>query len=196
VPERRGYGQSEGATLTEEIGRDDRGTKFVERMRAEADDVNAAIDYAQAHLAIDPRRIVMMGYSNGGIATTLAAANRPSLVAVINQASGAVSWDKGAELREALIAAAKKIRAPMWCAAAENDATTDNVRAICDASHAAGGAATLTIYPPFVNPANPNARNAGHGIFGPAGVDIWKQDLLDFLAKHRSRTGDPVRKPL
>jgi dienelactone hydrolase len=46
VPERRGYGKSEGQTFGEEVGAD-KGPKFIARMFAEADDVNASVKFLQ-----------------------------------------------------------------------------------------------------------------------------------------------------
>jgi dienelactone hydrolase len=187
IPERRGYGKSDGQTFTEEIGPDERGQRFVARLAAEASDVTAAVDYARASLPIDAGRIVLMGYSFGGIVTTLAAAKDAKLAAIVNQAPGALNWDKSPEMREALTAAAKQIRAPMHCAAAENDATTESARVICATAKAAGAAAELKIYPPFTHPTNPNPRAPGHALFAPIGVDVWKQDVLEFLARTVAR---------
>jgi dienelactone hydrolase len=183
VPERRGYGQSDGKTFTEDIGPDERGQRFVDRLAAEASDVNAAIAYARASLPIDTTRVAMMGYSFGGIIATIAAAGGGGLAAVVDQAPGALNWNKSAELRAELIAAAKKIRAPIWCGAAANDATTENASAICAAARSAGAEAQVKIYPPFVPPTNSNPRAPGHALFAAIGVDIWKQDVLAFLAK-------------
>lgn len=188
VPERRGYGQSEGKTFTEEIGPNERGQRFVDRMIAEASDINAAIDYARVSLPVDARRVVMMGYSFGGIVATMAAARTSGIAAVVNQAPGALNWQKSAELRAELTASAKKIRVPMWCGAAENDATTENARVICATAKAAGAATELKIYPPFVHPTNPNPRAPGHALFAPIGVDVWKQDVLEFLARSVGRS--------
>ena len=62
VPERRGYGQSEGPTFTEQIG-DDRGPRFIARLQAETDDALAAVDdaLATAGTKIDRGRMVIMG---------------------------------------------------------------------------------------------------------------------------------------
>jgi hypothetical protein len=68
--------------------------------------------------------------------------------------------------------------------AAANDLTTENARVICDTARAAGASAEVKIYPPFTHPTNPNPRAPGHALFAAIGVDIWKQDLLDFLATH------------
>jgi dienelactone hydrolase len=184
VPERRGYGRSDGATFTEEIGPDERGKRFVDRMTREAEDVNAAVQYATKELPIDSKRIVMMGYSFGGIVTTLAAGNTDSLRAVVNQAPGGLNWNRSAELRSALIDAATRIQVPMLCMAAENDMTTENARVICETAKARGASVDVRIYPPFTPPTNPNPRAPGHALFSPLGVDVWKHDVLAFLGEH------------
>jgi dienelactone hydrolase len=131
VPERRGYGKSEGPRFSQEIGAD-RGVRYVARMRAEAGDVNAATEFILTHApsSIDARRIAIMGTSFGGIVTTLAAADSTRYAAAIVQAPGALNWRASEALRQALTAAAVRILIPLSCAVAENDATTEstNVR--------------------------------------------------------------------
>lgn len=180
VPERRGYGKSDGRPFTEEIG-PDRGDKFISRMEDEAADVNAAVEYATAHLSVDPKRIAVIGYSFGGIVTTIAASRSSSFSAIVNQAPGALNWKTSERLRATLVAAAGKIHAPMLCLAAENDATTENAIAVCGAAKAHGGSTNVIIYPPFTDPLATNAAAPGHAIFGAGGVDIWKADVLAFL---------------
>src|SRR5262245_46148649 len=97
VPERRGYGKSEGQPFSEEIG-EDRGPRFVARLQAEAGDVLGAVDYAKANLPIDKKRIVLMGFSFGGIVTTVAAGRSSDFVAVVNQAPGALNWKRSPAL--------------------------------------------------------------------------------------------------
>jgi dienelactone hydrolase len=182
VPERRGYGKSAGATFSEEIG-NDRSERFLKRMEAEADDVNAAVDYAKAKLPVDAERIGVIGYSFGGIVTTLAVARSKSFVAVVNQAPGALNWDRVPILRQELLASAEKIKAPMVCMAAKNDLTTENVRSICAKARDHGAVTDVIIYPPFKDARFDNPMAAGHAIFF-YGVDIWRQDVLTFLAKY------------
>jgi dienelactone hydrolase len=182
VPERRGYGKSDGATFAEEVG-NDRGERFIRRQEAEAADVNAAVDYAKAQLPIDTERIGVIGYSFGGIVTTLAAAGNKSFAAVVNQAPGALNWDRSPLLRQELLSSAEKIKAPMVCMAAKNDATTENVRSICAKARDHGAVTDVIIYPPFKDPRFDNPTAPGHAIFF-YGVDIWQQDVLTFLAKY------------
>jgi dienelactone hydrolase len=190
VPERRGYGKSDGPTFADDIG-DDRGPRFLARLQAESEDVLAALTFATTtgHLPIDPKRVAIMGWSFGGIVTTLAVGHSTAFVAAINQAPGALNWDRVPALREALIAAAGKTRTPMLCMAAKNDATTENATQICGAAKRHGVEADVIIYPPFT-PTTPVPIAPGHMIFSQQGVDLWRKDALAFLAKHVATTAD------
>lgn len=182
VPERRGYGKSEGRIFAEEVG-EDRGARFVARQQAEAGDVLAAAEYAKESLPIDQKRIVLMGFSFGGIVTTLAASRSSDFVAVVNQAPGALNWKHSPAMVDELLAAARKIKAPMICMAAQNDATTENVTRICGEAKKHGDAAELMIYPAFSDDRAQIPGAAGHGLFSRYGVDLWKKDVLAFLGK-------------
>lgn len=182
VPERRGYGKSEGKTFREDIGAD-RGPRFVERQRAEAGDINAAVDFvlSRPNSKIDAKRIINMGFSFGGIVTALSSATGPRYAAVILQAPGALNWPRSAEMRAALTEAAGKIRVPMLCSVAENDLTTESATTLCSAAAAAGAKTIVKIYPPFVSGKERPGNAPGHALFSPPGLDIWRADLLGFL---------------
>lgn len=183
VPERRGYGKSGGTPFSREVGQD-RGHRFVARLNAEAGDVNAAVEHVlgMAGSSLDAKRVFIMGWSFGGIVTTLAASQSGRFAAMIVQAPGALNWNRSEELRKAMGAAAAKIRVPTQCAVAQNDLTTESARAVCAAIAANGTRADLKVYPPFEGgrplPGNP----PGHALFGPFGVADWRQDVLTFLA--------------
>lgn len=182
VPERRGYGKSEGNTFAHDIGQD-RGPRFVARLGAEAGDVNAAVDVVvRTNSKIDAKRVVNMGYSFGGIVTTLASASNGSrYAAVMLQAPGALNWLRSADLRVALTNAAAKIHRPVMCVVAENDATTESAEKICAAARAAGAAATVKIYPAYNGGQERPGNAPGHALFGPMGLNIWRDDALAFL---------------
>jgi dienelactone hydrolase len=182
VPERRGYGKSGGLAFSKDVG-SDRGRRFAARHRQEATDINAAVEYVLTHPAfsIDRRRVALVGWSFGGIVTTLAAGSADSYSAVVVQAPGALNWDHSEEMRKALLAAAPAIRAPLSCMVAENDATVESARQICAAAQAAGTKTTVTIYPPYHGPVGRPGTPEGHALFGPAGADIWKGDVLAFI---------------
>jgi dienelactone hydrolase len=122
-----------------------------------------------------------MGWSFGGIVTTLAASGSARFAAVVLQAPGALNWNRSPELRKALTDAAGKIRVSILCAVAENDATTESAREICAAAKAGGAEALLKIYPPFNSARERPGNPPGHAIFGPFGVELWQKDVLAFV---------------
>src|SRR6266702_1382636 len=71
VPERRGYGKSDGSTWREEVGSDQ--YRLITRLQAETDDMLAAVEYLRTVRFADARRMGVMGWSFGGIVTMLAA---------------------------------------------------------------------------------------------------------------------------
>ena len=184
VPERRGYGKSEGRTFTEEVGTDV-ASRMIARLEAEADDVGAALTYAATIDGADSSRLALVGFSQGGSISIRAASKRPDVRALVDQAGGSLTWPRSPDLRRALTVWAKTLKMPVLCMDAANDATTDAVKAVCDAAHRAGAETGVTIYPPFTPASNPDNIAPGHLIFGPgAGVAIWRQDLITFLNAH------------
>lgn len=186
VPERRGYGKSDGPILREEIGFDlDR--KLLTRLREETSDVLAAIEYLKVEPSVDPSRVGIMGWSFGGITSVFAARNSRALFAVVDQAGGALTWDRSRPLQSALRDAAREIQVPILCMDAENDATTAAVKAVCDAAHARSVSVEMKIYPPFSPLQNTQHVAPGHLIFTGQGVSTWGTDVVAFFDAHRSR---------
>jgi dienelactone hydrolase len=182
VPERRGYGKSDGATFAEDAGAD-RGARFIKRLQAETDDALAALDEAMAANGsrIDRRRTAIMGWSFGGIVSVLGAARKERFMAVVTQAPGALNWDRSPALRETLLDAAGRLHIPVQCLVSENDATTESAKQICAKAKAAGASTSLTVYPAFT-PQQPSDTPPGHLLFGAEGVGLWEKDVLAFLA--------------
>jgi len=182
VPERRGYGKSEGTPFSEEIG-EDRGPRYVARLQQEADDVIAAAEFLRTLPDADSSRICVMGWSFGGIVSVLAASRSDLFRAVVDQAGGALSWDSSPPLQSALKEAAGKIHVPLLGMVAENDRTTKSVKVVVDETKKRGGAASLIIYPAFKPHENPNGIAPGHMIFSADGIQLWEGALKDFLEK-------------
>jgi dienelactone hydrolase len=182
VPERRGYGKSEGKTFTDEVGRD-RGKTFLARLQAETDDALAAIDDAlKTHgERIDSRRIAMVGWSFGGIVSVLGGARNPRFAAIVAQAPGSLNWEQSPVLRAALLDAAGRIHAPLQCLVAANDATIESAKQVCARAAAGGTSATFKLYPAFTPP-SPSDIPPGHLLFTNDGIQLWKEDVLAFLA--------------
>jgi dienelactone hydrolase len=180
VPERRGYGKSEGALFSQEIG-DDRGPRYVARLQQEADDVIAAAEFAKTLQGADPSRIAVMGWSFGGIVSVFAASRSALFRVVVDQAGGALSWDGSPPLQTALKEAAGKIGIPLLGMVAENDRTTESVKSVVGEAKKHGAAARLIVYPAFKPRENPGGVAPGHMIFSAQGVGLWESDLKDFL---------------
>jgi len=180
VPERRGYGKSEGALFSEEVG-EDRGPRYVARLQLEADDVIAAAEFAKTLPGADASRIVVMGWSFGGIVSVFAASRSALFRAVVDQAGGALSWDGSPQLQTSLKEAAGKIRVPLLGMVAENDRTTESVKSVVSEAKKHGVASRLILYPAFKPRENPGNIAPGHMIFSAQGVSLWESDLKDFL---------------
>jgi dienelactone hydrolase len=196
VPERRGYGESDGPTYDEEV-QGDRGERMMKRFREEASDMLAGLDYLKQHEReavstieragktsaadmIDLKRVALMGWSHGGVVSLLAASERHEFVALVDQAGGALTWNSSPTLQRELPAAASRIKVPALCMDAENDATTNAVKTVGEAIKNSGEWEKTIIYPPFTPTSNPSNIAPGHLIFAQ-GVSIWQNDLLTFL---------------
>jgi dienelactone hydrolase len=183
VPERRGYGRSDGLTFSEEIGQET-GPRFVGRLQAESDDVLAVLDFLTTLPFVDRGRLGIMGWSFGGIVTMFAVSRSGAFRAAVNQAGGALVWDRSAALRTALLAAARQVRPPVLLMVAENDRTTASVTTLASTLRAQNPATELIIYPPFTPSRNPGNIAPGHLIFSEEGSTIWENDVRTFFAKH------------
>ena len=185
VPERRGYGLSEGTAFSEAVGRD-RGQRFVSRMREETDDVLAAAEFLKTLPYVDTKRVGIMGWSLGGIVSVFAAGRSQFFSAVIDQAGAALTWDFSPEMRRAMKESAARIRVPLLAMDAENDRTLDAVKSVVSEVEKSKGTAKLIVYPKFT-PSEPTGGVApGHLIFGREGAEIWTRDVQQFLAEHLS----------
>jgi len=191
VPERRGYGRSDGPTFAEEIGQDT-GLRFVSRLQAETDDVLAAVDFLKTVPLVDQSRLGIMGWSLGGIVTMFAASRSAAFRAAVNQAGAALTWDRSVVLREALLAAAHQARPPVLLMVAQNDRTTAAATTLASTLQARNPATALIIYPPFTPSRNPNNIAPGHLIFSDQGVTLWEQDIRTFFAKYLGGGAAPV----
>lgn len=185
VPERRGYGKSDGETFGVEVGRD-LADRFMARLQAESDDVLASLAYLRTVPALDTARVAVMGWSFGGIISVLAASRSDRFFAVVNQAGASLTWPRSPALRAALVDAAGRVRVPIICMVAENDETTEAVVKVCEAAQAHGTLTKTIVYPPFT-PTRQSSIAPGHVIFGPEGVTRWSADVMGFLAAHRPR---------
>jgi dienelactone hydrolase len=184
VPERRGYGKSDGPVWWQEVGNDQ--ARLVTRLQAETDDVLAAAEYLRTVRFVDTRRMGVMGWSFGGIVTMLAASRSTAFVVAVDQAGGALSWDANAELRRALIDAAEKSAAPTLFMVAKNDRTTSSVTTLAEIFKKRGVPHRLIVYEPFTPAHGTKIAAPGHAVFSAQGVSMWESDVEQFLGRYLS----------
>jgi dienelactone hydrolase len=199
VPERRGYGRSDGPTFSEEmrqtIGR--RGNVagdpyFVGRLQAESEDVLSALDFLGTLPFVDRGRLGIMGWSFGGIVTMFTASRSNAFRAAVDQAGGALVWDGSAALRDALLAAARQVRCPVLLMVAQNDRTTASITSIANILQAHNPTTELIVYPPFGPSRNPRNIAPGHLLFSEEGSPVWESDVRGFFAKYLGTGASPT----
>ena len=182
VPERRGYGKSEGKIFRQEVG-SNLEQKLINRLQEETSDVLAGVDEVKNMPDIDTNRISIIGWSFGGIISLFAASRSDAFFAIVDQAGGSLTWNRSQALRLAMTSAARGIHIPLLCMDAENDATTESVNTICKSS--SGNETELKIYSPFTPTQNPFGVAPGHLIFSGQVVSIWGRDVVGFINKYR-----------
>lgn len=181
VPERRGYGKSDGEIWWQEVGSDP--ARLIPRLQAETDDVLAGIDYLRGLSYVDTKRLAVMGWSFGGVVTMLAAARSTAFLAAVDQAGGALTWDGNSHMQSALVGAAQKSATPTLFMVARNDRTTSSVTTLADIFKKRNVPHKLVIYEPFT--ASQAGRAApGHALFSSQGASLWESDVIEFLGRY------------
>jgi len=182
VPERRGYGKSDGAMWRDETQRDP--ARLVPRLQEEVDDVLAGIDYLRTLPFADTKRMGIMGWSFGGIVTMLATSRSSSFLVAVDQAGGSLSWDGNPSVRSALVTAAGKSTTPTLFLVAKNDRTTAAVTTVASIFEKRHLPHRLVVYEPFNPPVAGHADAPGHLIFSMYGASIWESDVVQFLDRY------------
>jgi dienelactone hydrolase len=182
IPERRGYGKSDGSTWRQEVGNDQ--SKWIDRFQAETDDVLAAVEYLRGVPSADSKRIGIMGWSFGGIVTMLAISRSSAFAVAIDQAGGALTWDGNSYVRSALRAAAEKSATPTLFAVAKNDRTTASITTLAEIYDQRGVPQRTIIYQSFTPSKGSRGLAPGHAIFSAQGANIWTQDVVEFLNRY------------
>ncbi|HYS76005.1 MAG TPA: alpha/beta fold hydrolase [Burkholderiales bacterium] len=183
IPERRGYARSDGPIYSHEVGKD-LGYRFIRRMEAEADDVVAAIPYLRSLPYVDGKNVGVMGWSFGGIVTVMAASRTDEFRVAVDQAGGAQTWGASPALRQALVAAVNKTKTPLLLQVAKNDRTTESVTTLAKQLQDRGMPHKLILYEPFTRAGEEFMGGPGHRIFSRGGMNIWRNDVVEFLDQY------------
>ncbi len=142
------------------------------------DDELAALDYLKRTPGVDRTRLAVAGNSFGGILAVFLAERGPGVRAVIASAPAAQTWASSPDIRERLLKAASHAKAPIFFMQAENDYDLSPSRMLSAEMQRAGRAYRVKIFPPF------GATTAEGHSFGYFGTDIWRGDVLAFLAEN------------
>jgi carboxymethylenebutenolidase len=181
VPERRGYGRSDGEIWWQEAGNDQ--ARVILRLQAETDDVLAGAEYLRTLPYIHTNRLAIMGWSFGGVVTMLATARSTAFIAAVDQAGGALTWDRNSHMRQALIGAAANSATPTMFMVAKNDRTTSSITTLADIFKKRNIPHQLIIYEPFT-PAQAARAAPGHALFSSQGASLWEKDVVAFLDRY------------
>lgn len=183
LPDRRGYGNSDGPDLAEALyldaNTDEGRVQLFDRLRDETEDVLTALSFIKSQKFVDPRRIVMSGYSFGGITTLIAASNNTDFVAGIAFSTAAGTWKHGGIYRQQLIDTVREAKVPLLFIYAENDYDLSPGIVFSRELRRLQKPVTLKIYPPF----GETEQDAHEIALKREGIKIWGQDVKTFLDK-------------
>jgi dienelactone hydrolase len=182
---RRGEGLSEGQGLfigeLLERERAARGEEARQRLQLrllttdQLDDVAAGIRVLRTLPGVDPGRLAVVGHSFGGQLSLLAAERDTTLRAVVGFGPAAVAWGESEALRKRLLAAARRIDAPVLFAYAANDYSTRPGEEMAGERARLGKPGELKIYP-----AVGRTPPEGHDLVYSA-LPLWEDDVFGFL---------------
>jgi carboxymethylenebutenolidase len=181
LPVRRGHSGQPGPfwldRITNPWGSPEMGEQLVAALRDELRDVLAAVRWTVARPEVASGRLALVGSSFGGVLTVLALATDTPVSAGVSFAGPSMTWPHAPALQQAMLAAARVARAPLFLAQASNDNSLAPTYAIGAELARAGHPHETRVYPPVGD-----GPGGGHGIFG-TGVDLWRSDIEAFLTR-------------
>lgn len=186
TPHRTGHGLSrnagESTTETEDrecVGSDLRVVRLCKVKYHELANLDtvAAVKWLQTQRFVKKNRIAVSGASYGGIQTVLTSERDLGIRAFIPFTPAAMSW-ANVQLRERLLTAIRKAKAPMFLIQAEGDYSTGPYQLLGTYLKQKGGLNRAKLYPKFGT-----TQQDAHGRFSIRceGIVVWGQDVLDFL---------------
>jgi dipeptidyl aminopeptidase/acylaminoacyl peptidase len=143
-------------------------------------DQMSALAWLKMQPFVRPDRIAVMGNSFGGIETVIGA-EHGEYCAAVDASGGAESWDESPGLRTMMLDAVRNAKVPIMFFQAENDFTIEPSRTLHAAMNAAKKPTEIYIYPAYGT-----SSLEGHS-FAYRGVEIWKDDVLQFIDKNCRR---------
>jgi dienelactone hydrolase len=191
---RRGFGRSDGP-YAEFIADPCENTDYLRVGLISAEDISGAVATLRREPWVDPDRVVLLGYSTGGLAVTAAGAtNPPGVLGILDFAGGRGSFKPDQvcspdRLTDAFAAFGRSSRIPALWLFAENDHYLGLAlgRRMFEAYTAAGGPAQLQVLPPF--------GTDGHSLLLAGSTDLWWPSVETFLGALHLPTSLAVELP-
>ena len=147
----------------------------------ELSDARAGLAYLRTLPDVDPRHVAVVGHSFGGSLTLLVAEQDKRLMAAVDFAGAAGSWESSPELRARLLAAVGATTMPIYFIHAENDYSVAPGEALAAEMGRLGKPHRLSIYPPIGTTASD-----GHNAVDLS-VATWESDVFAFLSEQLQR---------
>jgi dienelactone hydrolase len=184
---RRGFGRSDGP-YAELAGDSCDDMNYLKVGRISAEDVIGAVAALRGEPWADPGRVLLLGYSTGGLAVTSAGALNPAgVVGVINFAGGRGAFRPDEvcspdRLVEAFAASGVTARSPsLWIFAANDHFFgVPLAERMFDAYTKGGAPAQLRLLPPY--------GSDGHLLLETGPIDLWWPTVVAFLASQNLPT--------
>lgn len=147
----------------------------------ELTDALAGLAFLRALPKVDPRRIAVAGHSFGGSLTLLVAERDTSLIAAVDFAGAAGSWDRSPQLRARLLKAVGAATMPLFFIHAANDYSVAPGKALAAERHRLAKPYRIKIYPAFGT-----TTSEGHNLVDFS-VSAWESDVFTFLDEQLRR---------
>jgi dienelactone hydrolase len=147
----------------------------------ELDDALAGLAYLRALPEVDSRHLAVAGHSFGGSLTLLLAKRDSSLVAAVDFAGGAGSWESSRELRARLLAAVVATTVPIFFIHAANDYSIAPGKSLAAEMTRLGKPHRIKIYPP-----SGTTTSEGHNLVDLS-IATWERDVFAFLDEYSRR---------
>jgi dienelactone hydrolase len=177
VPHRRGQGRSPGPYIMDQLNTagSERSHMLVKLHEVQLQDQLAALAYLKSLPFVDQDRLVVMGYSFGGIQTMLAVERRLGYRVAVNCSGAAQTWNRSPDLQRRLISAARNATIPIYFLQAQNDYDLTPNRILSEQVKTSGQRVESRVYPTYGF-----GPGEGHG-FCRRGVNIWGPDVVKFI---------------
>ncbi len=141
----------------------------------ELTDTFAGLAFLRALPKVDSRHIVVAGHSFGGALTLLVAERDSSLMAALDFAGAAGSWERSPPLRARLLTAVAAATVPIFFIHAANDYSIAPGKALGAERERLGKPYRVAIYPAFGT-----TSSDGHNLVDLS-VATWENDVFKFL---------------